>query len=130
MIENKSRLFSWEEEKCRNVAMALAMTSSDLTSGFTTWEGSQELANHIMEEFWRQGDDETSKGLTTLDNIEPILDRRQSVNLPSLEVGFIGNVCLPCYRLLSVVILETDEMVKRAEENLERWKNLVEAKQE
>ena len=33
MIENKSRLFSWEEEKCRNVAMALAMTSSDLTSG-------------------------------------------------------------------------------------------------
>ena len=54
--------------------------------GFTTWEGSQELANHIMEEFWQQGDDETSKGLTTLDNIEPILDRRQSVNLPSLEV--------------------------------------------
>ena len=57
------------------------------TSGFTTWEGSQELANHIMEEFWQQGDDETSKGLTTLDNIEPILDRRQSVNLPSLEVN-------------------------------------------
>ena len=57
-----------------------------IMTGFTTWEGSQELANHIMEEFWQQGDDETSKGLTTLDNIEPILDRRQSVNLPSLEV--------------------------------------------
>ena len=45
------------------------------------------MANYIMEEFWQQGDDETSKGLTTLDNIEPILDRRQSVNLPSLEVS-------------------------------------------
>ena len=67
--------------------MRLRVINFFLPLGFTTWEGSQELANYIMEEFWQQGDDETSKGLTTLDNIEPILDRRQSVNLPSLEVS-------------------------------------------
>ena len=36
MIENKSQPFSWEEEKCRNVTMSLAMTSCDLTSGNET----------------------------------------------------------------------------------------------
>ena len=46
------------------------------------------------------------------------------------QVGFIGNVCLPCYQLLSVVILETDQMVKRAEENLLRWKELADKKSE
>ena len=33
MVDNKMQPFSWEEEKCRNVTMALAMTSCDLTSG-------------------------------------------------------------------------------------------------
>ena len=50
--------------------------------------------------------------------------------LSFFQVGFIGNVCLPCYQLLSVVILETEEMVKRAEENLGKWKKLAENKQE
>ena len=61
-----------------------------------------------MEEFWRQGDDETSKGLTTLENIEPILDRRQSVNLPSLEVKDQPNSSTACRITINKNLKEID----------------------
>ena len=66
--------------------MAVGMTACDLSSGYTVWEGSQQLASHIMEEFWQQGDEEKKRGLTPVEKIEPILDRRQESNLPVLEV--------------------------------------------
>ena len=36
MVDDKARPFNWEEDKCRNATMALAMTSCDLTSGNDT----------------------------------------------------------------------------------------------
>ena len=68
--------------------MAVGMTACDLSSGYTVWEGSQQLAKVIMEEFWQQGDEEKKRGLTPIDDIEPILDRRQKDNLPKLEVSY------------------------------------------
>ena len=62
------------------------MTACDLSSGYTVWEGSQQLATVIMEEFWRQGDEEKKQGLTPIEEIEPILDRTQKDSLPKLEV--------------------------------------------
>lgn len=122
---SKPGSFSWSEGSQRDLAMAVGMTACDLSSGYTVWEGSQELASKIMDEFWEQGDEEKRRGLTKAEQIEPILDRRQQENLPLLEVQFLSNVCLPCFVSLSQVIPEAQEMVDGARTNLEKWREMA-----
>jgi len=125
MLDEIAGSFDWDDGRHRELLMAVGMTACDLSSGYTVWEGSQQLAKVIMEEFWQQGDEEKKRGLTPIDDIEPILDRRQKDNLPKLEVQFILHVCLPCFRAISRVIIEAKDMVTGAEDNLARWRQLA-----
>ena len=48
--------------------------------------------------------------------------------LVSLQLGFIGGICLPCYDLLVQVLPNTGPMQKQCLKNLETWKERADAR--
>ena len=70
------------------------MTACDLSSGYTVWEGSQQLATVIMEEFWRQGDEEKKM----MYDVANMFDRDLCVPSKALT-GFIDFIAEPLFTL-------------------------------
>lgn len=116
--------FSWDNYEHRHVLMAISMTACDLCSMYKPWNIQLQVVNVIMEEFWLQGDEEKSQGLTPM----PMMDRDKKDELPHLEVGFLVGICLPCYELMAQVLPNTKPMVDGATSNLKKWKYLAENK--
>ncbi|CAC5410939.1 unnamed protein product [Mytilus coruscus] len=116
--------FSWDDSEHRHVVMAICMTACDLCSMYKPWDIQLQVVNVIMEEFWLQGDEEKSQGLTPM----PMMDRDKKDELPHLEVGFLVGICLPCYELMAQVLPNTKPMVDGAVSNLKKWKYLAENK--
>lgn len=116
--------FSWDNTEHRHVLMAISMTACDLCSMYKPWNVQLQVVNVIMEEFWLQGDEEKSQGLTPM----PMMDRDKKDELPHLEVGFLVGICLPCYELMVQVLPNTKPMVDGARSNLKKWKYLAENK--
>ncbi|XP_071150589.1 probable 3',5'-cyclic phosphodiesterase pde-5 isoform X22 [Mytilus edulis] len=116
--------FSWDDSEHRHVLMAISMTACDLCSMYKPWDVQLQVVNVIMEEFWLQGDEEKSQGLTPM----PMMDRDKKDELPHLEVGFLVGICLPCYELMAQVLPNTKPMVDGAVSNLKKWKYLAENK--
>lgn len=74
-----------------------------------------------MEEFYQQGDDERRAGRTPL----PSMDRTKPHLKPDIQVGFISNICIPCYGLLSELMPGARPLLDGCVTNVERWKLLV-----
>ncbi|XP_061192599.1 probable 3',5'-cyclic phosphodiesterase pde-5 isoform X5 [Saccostrea echinata] len=127
---NRSRLqdiadkgeFSWDNAEHRRLVMANSMTAADLCSMYKPWDLQVQLVDVIMEEFWQQGDEERSQGLTPM----PMMDRQKKNELPHLEVGFLVGICLPCYEVMAQILPETKPMVNGAIANLKKWRELAE----
>lgn len=126
---NRSRLqdiadkgeFSWDNADHRRLVMANSMTAADLCSMYKPWKLQVQLVDVIMEEFWQQGDEERSQGLTPM----PMMDRQKKNELPHLEVGFLVGICLPCYEVMAQILPETKPMVNGAVANLKKWRELA-----
>lgn len=52
------------------------------------------------------------------------MDRTQLHLQPDSQVGFISDICIPCYGLLYRLIPETKPLLDGCQSNLERWKVL------
>ncbi|XP_048759916.1 probable 3',5'-cyclic phosphodiesterase pde-5 isoform X5 [Ostrea edulis] len=128
-FSNRSRLqdiadkkeFSWQSAEHRRLVMANSMTAADLCSMYKPWKLQVQLVDVIMEEFWQQGDEERSQGLTPM----PMMDRQKKNELPHLEVGFLVGICLPCYEVMAQILPETKPMVDGAVANLKKWRELA-----
>lgn len=114
--------FKWEDTEHRRLVMANSMTAADLCSMYKPWDIQLDLVYVIMEEFWQQGDEERSRGITPM----AMMDREKQHELPHLEVGFLVGICLPCYELMARILPETKPMVEGATANLRKWKELGE----
>ncbi|XP_021345248.1 probable 3',5'-cyclic phosphodiesterase pde-5 isoform X2 [Mizuhopecten yessoensis] len=114
--------FVWDNREHRRLLMANCMTACDLCSMYKPWGVQLDLVYVIMEEFWQQGDEERSQGMTPM----PMMDRQKQDELPHLEVGFLVGICLPCYELMGKILPETMPMANGAKDNLRRWKELAE----
>ncbi|KAL5022127.1 hypothetical protein ScPMuIL_001282 [Solemya velum] len=118
--------FSWEKTDHRYLIMTILMTSSDLCAMSKPWDVQYPIVTTITDEFWRQGDEEKSRGLVPM----PMMDRDKESELPQLEVGFLAGICLPCYELMARYLPESQPMVDGAKENLRRWKELASQNEE
>nr|KAG5705883.1 hypothetical protein BaRGS_030773 [Batillaria attramentaria] len=113
--------FSWDITEHRDLVMGISMTACDLCAMYKPWQTQLDLVYVIMEEFWQQGDEEKLKGMVPM----PMMDRDKQNELPQLEVGFILGICLPCYKLLSEIVPETEPMLAGVTDNLKRWQQLA-----
>ncbi|KAK7101205.1 probable 3',5'-cyclic phosphodiesterase pde-5 [Littorina saxatilis] len=113
--------FSWNAPDQRDLLMAISMTACDLCAMYKPWQTQLDLVYVIMEEFWQQGDEEKTKGMTPM----PMMDRDKQNELPQLEVGFILGICLPCYKLLVDIMPQTEPMLTGVMNNLKKWQHLA-----
>ncbi|XP_055379719.1 probable 3',5'-cyclic phosphodiesterase pde-5 isoform X2 [Condylostylus longicornis] len=113
--------FSWNDNEHRLLVQAIAMTASDLSASAKPWEVQENTVKVIFEEFYEQGDAERAAGR------EPIamMDRLKPEEQPNSQVGFISAICLPCYSLLHKLIPETEPLLNKCQENLQRWKSIA-----
>lgn len=118
----KDNVFDWDQPDHRMLAMALCMTGSDLNSSSKPWEVQYRTSKIVYAEFHEQGDVEKALGWKPI----PLFDRDNYPELASMQVGFFGGICIPCYDLLSKVMPTVAPMLKQCQSNLAKWKKLAE----
>ena len=125
--------------------MSLCMTGSDLNSSSKPWTVQRKTADIVYAEFHEQVgiQNEYSSGkrrLLTVDpssikgDVEkllgwkpiPLFDRDNFAELASMQVGFFGGICIPCYELLAKVMPTVQPMVEQCHANWATWKQLAE----
>ncbi|KAL7669696.1 hypothetical protein ACOME3_010342 [Neoechinorhynchus agilis] len=111
----------WEREGRKKVLRGMLMTACDLAAICRPWNIQEAVAHRVANEFFEQGDIERQKL-----NIEPIamMDRRKKDELPSMQVGFIQNVCIPLYEVLAKVDPVLEQLLNSCRENQEHWSRL------
>nr|XP_049696554.1 probable 3',5'-cyclic phosphodiesterase pde-5 [Helicoverpa armigera] len=101
------------------LAMAISMTAADLSASAKPWCIQIKTVNVIFEEFYDQGDKERAAGREPI----PMMDRNKPEEQPSSQVGFLSQICIPCYSMLCHILPHTRPMYVMALINLDRWKN-------
>ncbi|KAL0902246.1 hypothetical protein ABMA27_000163 [Loxostege sticticalis] len=116
--ENNSQQFNRGITNHIDLAMAISMTAADLSASAKPWEVQIKTVKVIFEEFYDQGDKERAIGKTPI----PMMDRNKPNEQPASQVGFLSQICIPCYAMLLRILPNTKEMYDMAMKNLERWK--------
>ena len=118
----KEDRFNWEEPEHRHLAMALCMTGSDLNSSSKPWLTQFNTSKLVYTEFHEQGDVEKMLGWKPI----PLFDRDNYPEVASMQVGFFGGICIPCYDLLAKVMPTVTPMLEQCQSNWAHWKQLAE----
>ncbi|KAI5640915.1 3'5'-cyclic nucleotide phosphodiesterase domain-containing protein [Phthorimaea operculella] len=114
---HEAEKFSWHHASHRDLAMAISMTSADLSAAAKPWEVQIKTVRVICEEFYDQGDKEREAGREPI----PMMDRNKPEEQPASQVGFLSQICIPCYKLLYQILPKTKPMYVMALRNLHRW---------
>uniref|UniRef100_A0A1B6CTP1 Phosphodiesterase n=1 Tax=Clastoptera arizonana TaxID=38151 RepID=A0A1B6CTP1_9HEMI len=119
------RTFSWANPEHRLLLQAVTMTASDLSASAKPWELQAETAQVIFQEFYEQGDAERESGITPV----PMMDRNQPEQQVASQVEFLKSICIPCYSVLSELIVETKPMLYECQNNLKMWEQKLSQQQ-
>lgn len=98
------------------------MTASDLSASAKPWDVQVQTVKIIFEEFYQQGDAERAAGRKPI----PMMDRNQTDQQASSQVGFLMGICSPCYSLLNGLIPKTKPLLHMCQENLRQWQKIDE----
>ncbi|CAH2035586.1 unnamed protein product, partial [Iphiclides podalirius] len=110
--------FNWNVPSHRDLAMAISMTAADLSASAKPWSIQIKTVKVIFEEFYDQGDKERAAGRTPI----PMMDRNKPDEQPASQVGFLSQICVPCYKMLYRILPNTKPMYIMALRNLNKWK--------
>ncbi|XP_026500541.2 probable 3',5'-cyclic phosphodiesterase pde-5 isoform X1 [Vanessa tameamea] len=113
--------FNWTVPGHRDLAMAISMTAADLSASTKPWDIQIKTVKVIFEEFYDQGDKERAAGKTPI----PMMDRNKPEEQPSSQVGFLSQICIPCYNMLYKILPKTKPMYVMSLRNLKNWKSKV-----
>lgn len=95
---------------------------SDISNQTKSFELCKQWTNLVTEEFFNQGDMEKNEKLPV-----SFLCDRNTTNIPKSQVGFITNIVLPCFKVLTQLLPSCDFLLKNLYTNLECWKKEDEA---
>ncbi|KAJ3038759.1 hypothetical protein HDV00_000333 [Rhizophlyctis rosea] len=105
----------------------LVMTCSDLSAMTKPFHCAKRTADHVYEEFFIQGEEERRLNLPYS---AELMDRSKSVEIPRMQMDFMGFIVKPAFDALGGMI---DGPVKKLNEavnyNLGKWKELKESGQ-
>ncbi|CAH2103277.1 unnamed protein product [Euphydryas editha] len=117
--------FNWAVPGHRDLAMAISMTAADLSASTKPWDIQLKTVKVIFEEFYDQGDKEKAAGKTPI----PMMDRNKPEEQPASQVGFLSQICIPCYNMLYKILPKTKPMYVMSLKNLSNWKSKVTVKE-
>jgi hypothetical protein len=90
---------------------------SDIAHPAKPWELEIKWSNLIFEEFFQQGDLEKTQNLPV-----SFLCDRNSINIPSSQIGFINNIVIPSVELLVRLLPSLDSYSHYVRNSLQKWK--------
>lgn len=89
---------SESQEKSKQLLSSFLLHAADLSSTLKPFEEAKEWTTLLYEEFFNQGDTEKQLGLPV-----SFLCDRSTTNIPNAQFGFISNMVMPTYSLLSIL---------------------------
>lgn len=97
----------------------------DLSTPTRSFETCKKWTYMLMEEFFTQGDVERTSN-------KPIsfLCDRATVNVARAQPGFLNNIVLPYWNLISTIFPQLDEITQRAQYCVTEWQNFTETDEE
>ena len=98
----------------RSLARGLLMTACDLGAITKPWPTQKRVALLVADEFFYQGDLEKSQ--LKVDPID-MMNREKKDKLPTMQVGFIDNICSPVYKAFASMSDRLEPMLAGCKKN-------------
>lgn len=113
-----------ENPKHRAMISDLVLKCADISNVSRPFEMANKWCDVLCEEFFRQGDLETTHGM---EYTSPLNDRAH-LDKPKSQIGFYTFVCLPLYETAARALPELQVNVDQVKSNLGVWKGEAEGK--
>lgn len=113
----EGEVFSQPEAK--TLAMNAILHAADVSNPCRIWEVSQAWAGVVLEEFFRQGDQEKMLGVPV-----QFLNDRDKLNRPNSQIGFIEFMIAPFFAASIRLWPKLHEYGDRLAENIGHWERL------
>jgi hypothetical protein len=111
------------DKKDVRLMLAMCLHSADVANPAKPWALSREWSARVMDEFFRQGDTESSKGLP----ISPFMDREKT-DMAKCQVGFINFLIKPYFEEWGSFLGEPGrQLVDNIATNISNWETYGEA---
>eukprot|EP00163_Fabomonas_tropica_P008284 TRINITY_DN178_c1_g1_i1.p1 TRINITY_DN178_c1_g1~~TRINITY_DN178_c1_g1_i1.p1 ORF type:complete len:758 (-),score=139.49 TRINITY_DN178_c1_g1_i1:352-2625(-) len=107
------------EASDRQAIQLMVMKASDISNPVKNPSLYLKWTERVMEEFYRQGDDEAAFGM----DISPFCDRKNPT-VSKCQIGFINFIVHPLYSAFSEVFPFVAQHVKQLESNKNMWSQL------
>lgn len=122
---HSGQTFDKTNEKSRHMVLKMALKCGDLGHAAKPRHLHEKWTLRIMEEFYRQGDEERRRGMP----ISPFMDR-QKANVPHAQVGFLEFLVIPMFSAWQQFLNLSDSDVpclSLLKGNHEHWKKALDA---
>ena len=113
-LENMNFMKSFFFVFSRSLARGLLMTACDLGAITKPWPTQKRVALLVADEFFYQGDLEKSQ--LKVDPID-MMNREKKDKLPTMQVGFIDNICSPVYKAFASMSDRLEPMLAGCNKN-------------
>ncbi|KAI9206711.1 uncharacterized protein BJ171DRAFT_597362 [Polychytrium aggregatum] len=116
--------FDFNDQKDRQLLLEMCIKCGDISNAAKATELCTKWAYLIMEEFFRQGDEEKKRGIP----VSMFFDRHNTV-IPKCQVGFIDYIVSPLYEAWNTYINQDGDFPAwdNVQKNREHWKKLQES---
>ncbi len=115
--------FDEPERKDVQLLLSMCMHAADVSNPAKRWELSSEWACRVMEEFFRQGEQEVKLGLP----VSPFMDRAKT-DIGKCQAGFISILIKPFFEeWCNFLGAECQGIFSNVEENIKTWAEQSEA---
>ncbi|ORX53367.1 HD-domain/PDEase-like protein [Piromyces finnis] len=107
-------------EKQRRTILNGLLHAADISNPARPWYICEEWSNRVVEEFWRQGDEEKRLNLTVSPNMD-----RDRFERNGISIAFNDFITTPFFEVIYELIPTFELFVKLLRINREKWNNLV-----
>eukprot|EP01060_Flectonema_neradi_P009117 TRINITY_DN16519_c0_g1_i3.p1 TRINITY_DN16519_c0_g1~~TRINITY_DN16519_c0_g1_i3.p1 ORF type:complete len:1163 (+),score=177.37 TRINITY_DN16519_c0_g1_i3:66-3554(+) len=108
----------------RRSMLLMLLKAADISNITRPFQISKMWAQYVTTEFHWQGDTEKAVGL----DVTPMFNRQNGIELAQGQIGFMENVGIPMYDILTKGIPELQEVADQLKCNRDTWKTLLQEK--
>ncbi len=109
--------FDSKDRKDRLLLMQIAVKSADISNPAKPSEMCNNWAHRVMEEFYKQGDEERKRGMP----VPAFMDRAKPAEA-KCQVGFIDFIVAPLFEVWSNFLPDMAQVLEYLEDNRRTWK--------
>eukprot|EP00794_Sanderia_malayensis_P003350 gene3351-3839_t len=117
----ESQTLDMDRKEHKNMLRGILMTACDLSGITKPWNIQKKVVHLVTSEFFHQGDIEREKL-----QVEPkaMMDRKNILQLPKLQVQFFNSTGIPVYKALSLLSPPLKALAEGATSNRDQWEKL------